>query len=144
MASLTESIVSRTTANATIASLVGTRVRPDAALQGDTYPLVIFQVASNQRGHRLANNTGSSNGIADATVDFAAMAYNRSQVESIVQALEFVWDGYAGTVAGVQILRSAQIDDDSMVEGTEPGTTARIYTRTVTYRFKYRVTPPTF
>lgn len=144
MASLAESIVSRTAANAAIQSLVGTRIRSDGAFQGDTYPLLLYQIASNQRGHRLANEAGSANGIADANVDFVAMAYNRSQVESLVQALESVWDGYAGTVSGVQILRSAQIDDDSTIEGTEPGTTARVYARTVTYRFKYRVTPPTF
>lgn len=140
MADILEAIIARTLADPAMTALVSGRVRPGHPSQGDGYPLVLLRVISHLRGHHLT----AADGIAEDRIQFDAMGETATQVTAIARALETLWDGYSGTVAGVVILWAAQLDEVDLDEPSEPGTDRFTRRKAIDFRFKYRVPIPSF
>lgn len=140
MADLREAIVSRTAADGTVAGIVAARIRPWQPGQADVYPALTYGITTNLRGHDLR----AAHGVAEARVQFDCWSYDQGETVALKTALENLWDGFAGTVSGVTILRSAQIDEQDLSEPPASGTDRHLYRIAVDYRVKYRFAIPTF
>jgi len=132
-----EAVIARSRASAWITSIVGNRIRPGTARpQTDALPALSIKVISNPRGHWL----GGPNGMADARIQFDCWALSKAEATRLKRAVERVWDvGRVGTVLGIEIVRSHQIDEVDLDEDLDDGTDRRVYHTAADYRIKHRV-----
>jgi hypothetical protein len=139
-----EAVMQRTKADATLTTLVAARIFPEIVPQTATRPAIAITITGNDRGHNLQG----ADGVAYARVEFDVRATSRSSATAIKEAIENVWDGYAGTITSgansVIVLRSKQEDETDRYERQQDAADAPDRVIRCDYFVKYRFAIPTF
>lgn len=106
-------VYARLTADATVASFVGTRVFPVFAPTGTDMPLVVTQIGSVDRDQSLTGPIGRP--VVTVSVTLYATTYN--EVRKLSRAVRRALDGFAGTAAGATVQRTTMVSES---DGFEP------------------------
>jgi hypothetical protein len=140
-AQLRQAVYSRLTASPAITALVGPRIYFGALPQ--TYNVwtnaaISYGVISRPYGHTLSGADGTS----QARVQITAHAASESLCDQITQAVRNSFDGFVGTIAGVQV--TACILDNELDISTPPmaGTDQWTYSIASDYQINHRVLLP--
>ena len=92
----------RLTSQTAVSSLVGNRVYPMYAKQGEALPLIIYQRTGVERPQSLAGNVGNP----VITLQLTTYGTSYTNVKQIARAVRLAVDGWTGTTAGVTIQRT--------------------------------------
>lgn len=95
-------VYARLTADATVASFVGTRVFPVFAPTGTTVPLIVTQINGIDRDQSLTGPIGRP--VVTVGVVMYATTYN--EVRKLARAVRRALDGFTGTAAGATVQRT--------------------------------------
>lgn len=136
---LREAIVARAMASTRITAIVGERFRPRKKPQSDSLrqPEITFDVPRNRFGHFM----WGANGTAVATVQFNCWARLTSEIVRMRNALRKTFDGYHGTVLGVEMWAS-QLGEVEIGDPSNDGSDDDIEHLAIDYRFKIRCSIP--
>lgn len=136
---LREAIVSRALAASAITAIVGQRFRPRKLPQSDPrrQPSITFDLPSNRYSHFL----WGANGTAVATVQFNCWSIKTSEIVRMRNALRDVFDGFYGTVLGVEMWAS-QLGEVEVGVPENDGSDDAITHLAIDYRFKIRCPIP--
>lgn len=87
------------TNDAAVAAIVGTRIYPDLATQGATYPFIVYGIEQTQ-----PSDTKDGPSVLDV-VTFSVMSFAKSYVQArdMAKAVRAELDRYSGTAAMVDI-----------------------------------------
>lgn len=97
MSAIGEALRTKLLSYATVSTLIGQRMYPDALVQGAQLPAVVYYVTSTQRDHMLSG-VGKS---AHARVTLECYALTRTTCNAIEKAIrETGIDSFRGTVSG--------------------------------------------
>ena len=100
MSAIGEALRTKLLSYATVSTLIGQRMYPDALLQGAQLPAVVYYVTSTQRDHMLSG-VGKS---AHARVTLECYALTRTTCNAIEKAIrETGIDSFRGTVSGYDL-----------------------------------------
>ena len=92
-------LYSRLTGYSSLATLVSTRIYPNAIPQNATFPAIAYQVISTDRNYRHAGQ--SNNALPRIQITVEAASY--SSVVAVCAAVRAALSGYKGTVGTVVI-----------------------------------------
>lgn len=95
-------LYARLTSQASVSSLIGSRVFPLIAPTGTPLPLVVYQRTAVNRPQSLAGNVGNP----VVTLQLTTYGTSYTSVKSIARAVRLAVDGWTGTTAGVTIQRT--------------------------------------
>jgi hypothetical protein len=100
LSAIGEALRTKLLSYATVSTLIGQRMYPDALLQGAQLPAVVYYVTSTQRDHMLSG-VGKS---AHARVTLECYALTRTTCNAIEKAIrETGIDSFRGTVSGYDL-----------------------------------------
>lgn len=133
MADIIEVVRARTAADATIAAIVGDRVRPGRPGQADAYPNLALSIVTHKREHTLA----AHNGVATDRIQFDIRGLKASEVTAVARALETLWDGFIGTASGLDIRWCEQVSEADLDVPAAPGTDQYVRQKSIDYSFRY-------
>ena len=105
------------TAQASITTLVSTRIYPDAAPQGAILPLIIYSKQSTDRQVTLKRSVG----VCTARVQLDAFGATRTVCENILEQIRLRADGFQGNW-GTTFIHLCRFDSESVgwdVEGAK-------------------------
>jgi hypothetical protein len=98
-----EGVVARLKADTAVSAIVGTRIRPLEAPQGDSYPLIVFRKVSDVPDYAMGGQSGLSEAriqihcwAQDAPGGGSAGAYG--QAKALAEAVRLRLSGWRGTV----------------------------------------------
>jgi hypothetical protein len=127
----------RLTSQTAVSSLVGNRVYPMYAKQGEALPLIIYQRTGVERPQSLAGNVGNP----VITLQLTTYGTSYTNVKQIARAVRLAVDGWTGTTAGVTIQRTTL---ESEADGMEaPSDDQMLPYYTVVQTFDFRVNEAT-
>ena len=127
----------RLTSQTSVSSLIGTRVYPHYAAQGQSLPLIVYQRLSVDRPQSLTGNVGNP----VVTLQLTTYGTSYTSVKQIARAVRLAVDGYTGTTAGVSIYRTTL---ESEADGMEaPSDDQMLPYYTVVQSFDFRVSEVT-
>jgi hypothetical protein len=137
---LRQAIRSYLTADAALAGLVGTRIRPGGFSEADPMPAVTYTVISQ------AEDVGL-NGAVDmawARVQFDCWSRTLSHCVLAKGRLRDLLHGYSGAMGGLQIVRSKRLEpgEVDLHEPPADGTDSWLYHISTDYRIKFVVLAP--
>jgi hypothetical protein len=107
MATLEDALLTRLTGFAELEALVGARAFHPSAPLAPIVPYVVFRRVTTQRTPLLAG----ASGYARPRVQFDAWAETDDVIGDVAAALRHGLDGFAGTVAQVDILSAALVNE---------------------------------
>lgn len=138
-----KAIFTRTTADAAVAALIGTRLYYGSIPQKPVRPCVVYKRDFTERyGHLEGAGT-----VRDCAYTFTVHADSPETCGALAEALADVWDSYAGTItSGLEsrVVLDSRIDDEMDEDfAPRPGREAGTYEATVDIVVGFRVTAPT-
>jgi hypothetical protein len=122
-------------ADATVAAIVGRRVRPMLAGPHDKRPYLVYSTDIE-----TIPTYGGTSAFRRSTLTLSSIADSHEDCRELAGELRRILDGYSGTTTGVQIVPCFLQDESEVEQGVEPGTERPVYVRTQTYRVLYRST----
>lgn len=114
MAFVEQAIADRLTTDATVASLVATRVFPEILPQDPTYPAIAYQRITTQRVRSMDGPSGLSR--PRIQIDCYAAAY--AQAKALADAVRLALDGKRFSYAGLDV-QAAFLEDERDQEASE-------------------------
>ena len=102
--------------DATVNSLVGTKIFPNKVPQGTAMPAITYQQISGPRDHVMAGPTG----LVDARYQFNCWSDKYAQAKEVFEAVRIILDGYSGTVNSRQI-DGIRLENEGDVPQVAPG-----------------------
>ena len=135
---LRQAIYSRLSTSSSLVGLVGSRIYFGALPQTAARPALVYSVPSRPYGHHL----GGADGTSTARVQFNAIAWSEREADQISQAIRQSWDGYRGTIGGVEVLSSISQGDVDLPQPPRAGTDRWTYEIACDYSIKHRVSYP--
>lgn len=118
MATIEEALFTLLSTESTISDICGTRIYPMFAEQEETLPHIIYQQISGDRDHTF----DGASGFTQSRYQFNCLATTYAGAKALFEAVRKFFDGYAGTVSGVEIqsnLFSNEIDDLTNIPGVD-------------------------
>lgn len=107
-----ESLVSRLTSDAPLVALIGTRISPLIARQGNALPLVTYERILTQPNQTM----GLSSGYFVTRFSFSCWAKDDATARQIASAIRASLDGFSGTILGKQIWGIIHIDEFALYD----------------------------
>jgi len=127
-------IVAYLGADATIAGLVGNRIRPVEGGLRETRPFITYEVAGDEP---IMSHSGPSN-FATATVEIGMVADTYAAAAQIADNVKRLCNGVQFSAASVDVIPSILDDESDIAEALEPGTNQMVFAKTMTFRMLYR------
>lgn len=140
-----EAIVYRLTTHSTLTDVVSaSKINPMASSQTYALPRIVYEVTSTDYERSL---TGSSPGLAEATIDFDCIASTYSSAKSIASILRNRLDRYHGNITSPGGIDETVnwidlLDADDAYSQPQDGGDKGEYTVRMTFRIKYGVSVP--
>lgn len=131
-------------ARATLTALVGNRIGPPPAAQGDAnFPAVTVQVVSHPNVHSLSG----ASGLAYPRVQITAWSRDAEELESVRDAIVNALDGYAGAMGSVSVGCCLKQNERDLFDAStaSPGVRAgRIFGKAIDFEIWHTEAAPTF
>jgi hypothetical protein len=122
-----------------VTNLVGTRIRPDALIENETWPAIVLTETSTEHIHTLNRSAG----FAESDIDVACFSDTRLEAESVAEAVRDAMQGYIGA-AGSETIKSCRLDSRNSVYLTpDDGSDAGIYMTSLSFRVVVTESIPT-
>lgn len=139
-----EAIVYRLTSHSTLTDVVSaSKISPMSSAQAYTLPRIVYEVTSKDYERSL---TGSSPGLAEATIDFDCIASTYSSAKAIATILRNRLDRFHGNIASGAIDETVNwidlLDDDDAYSQPRDGGDKGEYTVRMTFRVRYGISVP--
>lgn len=125
-------LYARLTSQASVSSLIGSRVFPVIAPTGTPLPLVIYSRTNVERPQSLAGNVGNP----VVTLQLTSYGTSYTSVKSIARAVRLAVDGWTGTTSGVTIQRTTLTGEADGAEMPQDDQMLPYYTVEQTFEFR--------
>lgn len=122
----------RLTSQTSVSSLVGTRVYPHYAAQGQVLPLIVYQRLSVERPQSLSGNVGNPL----ITLQLTTYGTSYTSVRQISRAVRLAVDGWTGTTASVTIQRTTLTAESDGIDVPEDDQMLPYYNVQQTFEFR--------
>jgi hypothetical protein len=100
MADLGAAVFTRLSTTTTITNIVATRIYPQTSPQGSVFPQLVYYVIGNQHQHTMDGPVG----MTRQSLRIECYATQYADVAALRDAVRLRFDGFRGTIAGVEIL----------------------------------------
>lgn len=115
-----------------ITSRIQDKLFPDESPQDISYPLVIWQKISDNKGHTLS---GISK-LNQPMYQFTSFSYSKVEAKEISKEINAALSDFVGALSGIKIQRIKLENEDSDLLTTPDGT-IKLYTESLEYQINY-------